>query len=49
LAIRSGQSFLELLQWHDRDVDTLTEIYQEQDTDARMAAARAKYQQQNGG
>jgi hypothetical protein len=36
----SGQSFLELLRWHPRDVDTLQDIYEDRASDARMVQAR---------
>ncbi len=48
LAERSGQSFLELLEWHPRDAMTLMEIYEtraaaaaEASREARFAAATA--------
>jgi hypothetical protein len=40
LAVVSGQSFLELLQWHPRDVDTLEQLYQDEGSRRRMQAAR---------
>jgi hypothetical protein len=51
----TGQSFLELLDWHPRDVETLITIYEqraeqreEQQRDARFAAATAELRQQMG-
>lgn len=45
----SGQSFLELLEWHPRDVDTLQTFYEEQAREARMEVMRAKVKEQMGG
>jgi hypothetical protein len=42
LAIVSGQPFLDLLQWHPRDLDTLQEHYEEQASEARMDEARRR-------
>lgn len=49
LAERSGQPYLQMLDWHPRDVFTLVNIYelraeqvQEQDREARFAAATAE-------
>jgi hypothetical protein len=36
----SGQSFLELLQWDPRDVDTMIEHYEDQASEQRMEQAR---------
>lgn len=40
MSIVSGQPFLDLLQWHPRDVDTLIEYYEERASEARMDQAR---------
>ncbi|HET8716667.1 MAG TPA: hypothetical protein VFM50_02865 [Nocardioidaceae bacterium] len=55
MARRSGQPFLDLLRWHPRDVDTWwqmdiddAEAAQEQDRDARFAAATAELRQRMG-
>lgn len=56
IAMRTGVSFLELLQWHPRDVDTFyaisAEIQQQRDDearDARFAAMTAELQQRARG
>lgn len=43
-ALGSRPGFLELLQWHPRDVDTLKEIVYRQASEARMNEARERTQ-----
>lgn len=52
LALRSGQPFADLLDWHPRDVDSAWQIYvddheqqQEQARDERFAAMSAELRQ----
>lgn len=45
----SGQPFLDLLQWHPRDVDTLRQHYEDDASARRMDAERARIKQAMGG
>lgn len=56
LARRSGQPFAHMLRWHPRDVDTLEQLYHDDDQraedqarEARFAAMAAELRQRMGG
>lgn len=43
LADRSGQSFLQLLHWHPRDVMTLMDIYEQREQALQEAAREQRF------
>lgn len=49
LALATGQPFLDLLEWHPRDVATAGDLLDAVATERRMDQARAHMRQMTGG